>query len=96
MRCVGLWRALGAYGKLTSKIEERWRARFGERAVGELREALEQLADSAADGQGGMRGSSLLAGIEPAANGWRAKEPAREAWPWFPIVLHRGGFPDGS
>jgi hypothetical protein len=37
----------------------------------------------------------LLEGLRPYPDGWRAKSPI-ETLPQFPMVLHRGGFPDGA
>jgi hypothetical protein len=34
--------------------------------------------------------------VEPYPEGWRASVPRPEVLPDFPMVLHRGGFPDGS
>jgi hypothetical protein len=38
----------------------------------------------------------LLEGIPAFPDGWRAKVPKAETLPSFPMVLHRGGYPDGS
>ena len=35
-------------------------------------------------------------GLQPYPDGWRAKVRAPETLPHHPMVLHRGGFPDGS
>jgi DNA-binding MarR family transcriptional regulator len=80
-----------AYFELVDAIEKRWEARIGETKVRSLREALEALA-------GETRGSPsrLLKGLLPHPDGWRASAPALEVLPDFPMVLHRGGFPDGS
>jgi hypothetical protein len=67
--------------------EAAWKARFG----GELREALTPLVGDAT-----RSGSPLFAGLEPPATGWRADIVAPQVLPWFPMVLHRGGWPDGS
>jgi hypothetical protein len=40
--------------------------------------------------------SRLLLGLKPYADGWRAAVREPETLPHFPMVLHRGGFPDGS
>jgi hypothetical protein len=51
--------------------------------------------------------SALAEGLEPPPGGWRAKKPYLAqtqrlladpiaALPWQPMVLHRGGWPDGS
>ena len=60
---------------------------FGDLAIRAVREALEQLTGDRA---------RLAAGLEPPPGGWRAslRRPATLAH--YPMVLHRGGFPDGS
>lgn len=59
--------------------------------VDDLRAALQPLV-----GDGTRTGSRLFFGLDPAAGNWRAtvREPLR--LPWYPLVLHRGGYPDGS
>jgi DNA-binding MarR family transcriptional regulator len=79
------------YRRLVSGIELRWRERFGDVAVDELRETLEQLAIPTASGR-----PLLFQGLEPYPNGWRAAGRMRQHLPYFPVVLHRGGFPDGA
>jgi DNA-binding MarR family transcriptional regulator len=76
------------HGSLVWAIEERWRARFGAEALG-LRDSLENLVGATA----GQR-SPLFLGLEPYPNGWRTAAP--DGLPHYPMVLHRGGFPDGS
>src|SRR5262249_3189563 len=39
---------------------------------------------------------NLLLAIKPYPNGWRASKRQPETLPHFPMVLHRGGYPDGS
>jgi len=39
---------------------------------------------------------SLFDGLEPYPEGWRASGPRPVTLPHYPMVLHRGGFPDGS
>jgi len=80
-----------AYRRLLAAIEKRWETRFGEEAFGALRESLERLV-----GEPGPKSSRLFLGLEPYPNGWRATTPKPETLPHFPMVLHRGGFPDGS
>ncbi len=84
-------KAQDKYRQLLSFIEERWQARFGEQAIGRLQNLLEQLAGGPAEQQ-----SPLFRGLEPYPQGWRASVPRPEVLPHFPMVLHRGGFPDGS
>jgi len=83
--------AQGAYRQLLGIIEERWHARFGKEAIGALREPLERLA-----GDSTAPHSPLFRGLEPYPDGWRAKVRRPSTLPHFPMVLHRGGFPDGS
>jgi DNA-binding MarR family transcriptional regulator len=73
-----------AYRERLELIEERWLARFGKGAVCNLRESLERLAGDAA------------ARLDPHPGGWRASVPRPETLPHYPMVTHRGGFPDGS
>jgi DNA-binding MarR family transcriptional regulator len=83
--------ALESYHHLVREIERRWRARYGEQALLQLRVSLERLAGApAADAQ------LLMSGMTPYPDGWRASVPRPETLPWQPMVLHRGGFPDGS
>jgi hypothetical protein len=84
-------KAQDTYRRLLSGIELRWRERFGAEAVDELRETLESLAIPTGDGS-----PPLFAGIEPYPNGWRAAGRRRQHLPDFPVVLSRGGFPDGA
>jgi hypothetical protein len=84
-------KAQATYRRLVSGIELRWRERFGSETIDELRETLELLAIPAADGR-----PPLFEGIEPYRNGWRAAGRRRQHLPHFPVVLHRGGFPDGA
>ena len=74
-----------------AEIETRWQARFGPEAIRRLREALEELA---ADGTAAH--SPLFEGMEPYPRGWRAAVRKPRTLPHYPMVLHRGGYPDGS
>jgi hypothetical protein len=77
-------------GRLVS-VDAEWRSRYGAEKVDWLVESLEMLA-----GDGTRSGSPLFAGLEPYPEGWRAKVRKPTTLPHFPMVLHRGGFPDGS
>ena len=66
-------------------IEERWQTRFGTDAIGALRSALEDLVEA-----------DLFLGLKPYPDGWRASVRKPETLPHYPMVLHRGGYPDGS
>jgi len=75
-------KAQEAYRQLLGSIEERWQARFGEDTIRTLRKLLERLAAEVIP--------------EPYPDGWRASAPKPATLPHYPMVLHRGGFPDGS
>jgi DNA-binding MarR family transcriptional regulator len=83
--------AKDAYPALLGKIEESWPSRFGEDTISALRESLEKLV-----GGGTADRSPLFEGLTPYPDGWRARLPQPETLPHYPMVLHRGGFPDGS
>lgn len=80
-----------AYQRLLTRIESRWANRYGEKTVESLREALEPIA-----GDGTVHGSPLYRGLQPYPEGWRARIGQPATLPHYPMVLHRGGFPDGS
>jgi DNA-binding MarR family transcriptional regulator len=69
-------------------VEDRWQERFGDQVLNDLRRALERLAN----GPGRAR---LAAALEPPPGGWRASVRRPDMLPQYPMVLHRGGFPDG-
>jgi DNA-binding MarR family transcriptional regulator len=72
------------------EIEARWAKLFGEKLPC-LRRALEKLL-----GDSGRDQAELLMSAEPQKGCWRAEVPGPKILPWFPMVLHRGGYPDGS
>lgn len=80
-----------AYIPRTAEIERDWKKRFGQGTMERLRTALEEMVLGRNGGP-----SPLLRGVTPYADGWRAKLPPLEGLPHFPMVSHRGGFPDGS
>jgi DNA-binding MarR family transcriptional regulator len=84
-------RAQDAYHRLVWGIEERWQESFGEDRVQNLRHSLELLV-----GASSPQLSPLFPGLEPYPNGWRAKMPRPGGLPHYPMILHRGGYPDGS
>jgi DNA-binding MarR family transcriptional regulator len=83
--------AQDAYHQFTRSIEQRWQTSFGKNRIASLRGALEHLA-----GEPTRQLSPLFRALEPYSDGWRASVPRRESLPHYPMVLHRGGFPDGS
>jgi len=80
-----------AYHKLLAEIEERWQVRFGAENIRALRSSLERLA-----GDPSAQPSPLFAGLQPYPEGWRASVRKPGTLPHYPMVLHRGGYPDGS
>jgi len=84
-------RARDVYFRFAPEIEKRWRSRFGEKQVRRLRASLEPLV-----GDSTAQGSPLFDGLEPYPDGWRAAVRRPETLPHYPMVLHRGGHPDGS
>jgi methyltransferase (TIGR00027 family) len=77
--------------ELLGTVEDRWRERFGRDTLGALRECLEALA-TGAEGQP----PPLFQALEPYPDNWRAAVPPPRTLPYYPMVLHRGGYPDGS
>ena len=76
------------YHELTGTIERRWHDRFTPGVTGALRASFEPLAA----GQPPV----LFVGLEPYPDNWRASVRRPATLPHFPMVLHRGGYPDGS
>jgi hypothetical protein len=84
-------KAKAGFAAALRSVEERWAEQHGRPAVDALRLALSALVeplDSPA--------ASIRAGLAPPADGWRASEPADRVLPHAPMVLHRGGWPDGA
>ena len=79
------------YRRLLRATEESWRTRFGAAAIDDLRAALEDVV-----GDGTFETSPLAPGLIPHPDNWRARVRRPEILPHHPMVLHRGGYPDGS
>ena len=77
--------------RVLDTTEMAWRTRFGSVAMADLTAALEQIV-----GDGSFSGSPLAPGLVPYDGTWRAALRRPEALPHHPMVLHRGGYPDGS
>jgi DNA-binding MarR family transcriptional regulator len=75
---------------LVSTVETDWQTRFGTDAVRSLRSSLEPLVGD------GSAQSPLFGGLTPYPDCWRAAVRAPSTLPHYPMVLHRGGYPDGS
>ena len=82
--------------------ESRWRERFGDEAMAGLRESLLKFLKKSEDHR-----SLLAKALVPYPDGWRARRPYLtqttafvddpvRSLPHQPMVLHRGGYPDGS
>jgi DNA-binding MarR family transcriptional regulator len=87
-------RGVGAkqcYERLLGATERRWQERFGADAVGVLRRSLEPLV-----GEATAERSPLFEGLDPQPGSWRAAIARPQTLPHHPMVLHRGGRPDGS
>lgn len=78
------------YPERIAFVEERFRRRFGA-DVDAIREVLEPFVGDAT-----RTGSRLFSGLDPYSDGWRATVQPPSVLPHFPMVLHRGGYPDGS
>jgi hypothetical protein len=68
-----------------------WEARHGVDVAAALSDALEPIV-----GDGTRAGSPLFAGLTPPPASWRARTRPAQLLPWYPMVSHRGGYPDGS
>jgi hypothetical protein len=86
-------RAQRGYHRFVAEVEDDWRSRFGAATLRALREPLEQIVGEQPTA---AAGSPLFAGLTPYPDGWRAKVRAPVTLPHYPMVLHRGGYPDGS
>jgi hypothetical protein len=90
------------YLRLLDAVDQRWRARFGPAAIDTLRRSLLSVTGQRDGGR-----PPLALGLQPYPDGWRARGPYLRqttavlndpgaALPHYPMVLHRGGWPDGS
>ena len=75
---------------LLGDVEDHSQTRFGTDAVRALRSSLEPLVGD------GTTQSPLFGGLTPYPDGWRADVREPSTLPHYPMVLHRGGYPDGS
>jgi DNA-binding MarR family transcriptional regulator len=80
------------YTDWTERLDDVAGQRLGAGAVAALRAALEPLAGDPAD----PAHAPLMGGLEPYPDNWRADVRPPRTLPHFPLVLHRGGFPDGA
>jgi hypothetical protein len=76
------------YAERVTAVEAAWTKRFG-KAVTELRAAAEQIL-------GVEDGAALREAVAAPDGTWRATVEPPEVIPHFPMILHRGGYPDGA
>jgi methyltransferase (TIGR00027 family) len=76
--------ARARYAGRVAEVEAAWREKFGAPAITALRESLEGIS------------GRLAEGLTPYPEGWRTREARRSVLPDYPMVLHRGGYPDGA
>ena len=85
-------RAQQKYRRLLRATEAAWGSTYGSAAVNDLRAALEHVV-----GDGTLARSPLAGGLDPYPDNWRAGvRQQADTLPHHPMVLHRGGYPDGS
>ncbi|HEY1826650.1 MAG TPA: hypothetical protein VGF87_01445 [Acidimicrobiales bacterium] len=87
-------KGLAAYANSQRRLaetEEAWRSTHGEAALDSVRHDLEPLV-----GDGTLPSSPLAAGLEPPPGTWRSSARRPQTLPHYPMVLHRGAYPDGS
>ncbi len=96
-----------AYHRRAGEIADAWRARSGDGVTAALAGALRALYAQPDAGPDGERPPVISAGLVPDPDGWRAHPPYARltqamiadpagALPHYPMVSHRGGYPDGS
>jgi len=94
-------RARDGRRRLAARVESGWVERFGAGEVDRLRGALDEMRHSRTDGR-----PTLALGLGRYPDGWRSRAPylaqtkamlrdPAQALPRHPMVLHRGGYPDG-
>ncbi|MEN3273315.1 MAG: hypothetical protein V7636_2076 [Actinomycetota bacterium] len=76
---------------LISDIEQRWATRFGRNVVRALRSSLEAIVVTPE-----LADSPLADAYGPPPGTWRADRKTPDTLPHYPMVLHRGGYPDGA
>lgn len=90
-----------AHADRLEAVESEWEIRFGA-AIGSLRQVLASIL-----AEPGGEDGPLSAGLVPPPGGWRGEgryrpltaalvAAPRDGLPRYPMVLHRGGWPDGS
>jgi hypothetical protein len=91
-----------AYHTIGHSIENRWSDVYGADTISGIRRCLESLLDRTADGK-----PLISQGLNPLPGCWRGERPyltqtnailanPRKSLPYYPMVTHRGAWPDGS
>ena len=80
------------YHDIVDSVEQAWREKVSTKVLGDLRAALEPFVVPETAGQP----SPLFQGLEAAPQLWRGQRRKRNVLPYHPMVLYRGGWPDGS
>jgi hypothetical protein len=83
--------AKSEYEALPARIEAAWQQRFTPKVTAGLRAALEAVVVDTV-----LSRSPLGEVVAAPDGGWRSWVRAPETLPHFPMVLHRGGYPDGA
>jgi DNA-binding MarR family transcriptional regulator len=79
------------FRRLVDTTEQSWRTRFGATTMDALHVVLADVV-----GDGTFATSPLAPGLVPYPDNWRARVRRPQTLPHYPMVLHRGGYPDGS
>ena len=79
------------YRRLLHDVEAVWESAHGDNLRG-LRAALELIVGPSPAAEH----SPLFTGLDPPPGCWREKLARPRTLPHYPMVLHRGGYPDGS
>lgn len=78
-----------------SELEQRWRERYG-KDLQNLRETLGQIIDHERFSEGLVPPAGCWRGMKPFSAKTQAVIENPHKLPQYPMVLHRGGYPDGS
>jgi hypothetical protein len=84
-------RACADVRRRMENVESRWRVSFGDAAVTTLRFAVTPWVH-----RDGSPTPALWSGLTAYPEGWRAQRARPERLPRYPVITHRGGYPDGS
>jgi hypothetical protein len=79
------------FARIVGETEVTWRGRLGAQTLSDLHTALDPLV-----GSGTLSDSRLAPCFDAPAGTWRAATTWPATLPHYPMVLHRGAYPDGS